>query len=172
MSLRKLNRRGDTLVEVIIALAVLSVVLFAAYTITGRAARVGQAAKERTQGVAFAQQQAEIIQSYAARNWDDFVEEVTAPGLGARQSFDLDTWQPQQGSLEIPEEFSDAAADYEVFYTYDETTTGSEVTQIEFTINVNWIPVDATELDDQGQAERQSTTIVVRVSPTEVNNET
>ena len=113
MRLRKLNSRGDTLVEVIIALAVLSVVLFASYTITGRAARVGQAAKERTQGVAFAQQQAEIIQAYAARNWTDFEEEVTATSLpeGERQSFDLDTWLPEPGSLEIPAEFSDAAAE-------------------------------------------------------------
>ena len=73
LNLRINNQRGDTLVEVTLAVAILAMVLASAYAVIARAAKIGQSAKERSQAVALVQQQAEIIQSFAIRDWDGFI---------------------------------------------------------------------------------------------------
>jgi type II secretory pathway pseudopilin PulG len=79
------NERGDTLVEVTMALAILALVLTSAFAIANKAYRIGQDAKERSQLVGDAQQQAEALQSFRdSHTWHDFTlgsSDNTLPGL-------------------------------------------------------------------------------------------
>lgn len=68
------NQRGDTLVEVTLALAILSLVLAGAFTTANRAFNLGQNAKERSQLVSDAQQQAEALESFRdSHSWPEFL---------------------------------------------------------------------------------------------------
>lgn len=58
------KERGDTLVEVTIALAILASVLASSFALADLAFRVGQTSKERTQAVNFIQEQAEALHNY------------------------------------------------------------------------------------------------------------
>lgn len=55
------DQRGDTLVEVVMAMAIFTLVLLSAYTIASLSVRIGIQARERTQAVYLAQQQAERL---------------------------------------------------------------------------------------------------------------
>lgn len=166
----KLTQRGDTLVEVLIAIAILSFVLASSYAVTSRAIRLGQSARERAQGVAFVSQQAEIIQSYASRDWDSFIDDVDDPAL-ATGHFKLDTWEPATGELTIPASFQSAAADYKVSYTrdIDNTPAPVEVRQVIFTIKSTWVPSQSIGVDAVGDPIRESTTVVIKVSPSRIS---
>jgi hypothetical protein len=82
-----LNEQGDTLVEVTLALAILAMVLTGAFTAANKAFLLGQDAKERSQLVSEAQQQAEALQSFRdSHAWAEFVHGRTStpptfPGL-------------------------------------------------------------------------------------------
>src|SRR5258708_5637730 len=58
------SERGDTLIEVTMALAILAVVLMSATLITTRAFRLGQTARERTVVAHAAQAQAEALRRF------------------------------------------------------------------------------------------------------------
>lgn len=60
------NQNGDTIIEVLIAMAVISVVLSGAYVLATRSLRGTQVAQRRTQGLKIAQGQTERLK-YAAR---------------------------------------------------------------------------------------------------------
>ena len=66
------NQRGDTIVEVLLATVLLSVVLAGAYTLSNRATNINQTAFERTQATNHMQSQAELIR--ASRDAFDPVE--------------------------------------------------------------------------------------------------
>lgn len=55
------RERGDTLVEVLLAMVVISVVIAGAYTLTNRATRINQLAFERTTAVSQLREQIEYI---------------------------------------------------------------------------------------------------------------
>lgn len=57
------NQAGDTLVEVMLATAILSLVLAGAFTISNRATRINQTANERTQVSNLMQREAELIRA-------------------------------------------------------------------------------------------------------------
>lgn len=81
------NQRGDTLVEVTIALAILALVLTGAFTLANKAFNVGQSAKERSQLVGDAQQQAEALESFRdSHTWSEFLAGNGAglPGINVR----------------------------------------------------------------------------------------
>lgn len=65
MALARLRREGgETLVEVIVALAILATVLSSAFNVATLAYRDGTSSKERTEAINFAQQQAEMLRQY------------------------------------------------------------------------------------------------------------
>ncbi len=67
------NQRGDTLVEITIALAILSFVLLSSFNLASFSFRLGQMAKERTQGVQLAQEQAEALRNFRDNSsWANF----------------------------------------------------------------------------------------------------
>ncbi len=89
-----LNSRGDTLIEVTIALAILAMVLTGAFATANKAFNLGQNAKERSQMVNEAQQQAEALQSFRdSHTWTQFVQGsgIGLPGIVTRNgSVDCD----------------------------------------------------------------------------------
>jgi type II secretory pathway pseudopilin PulG len=56
--------RGDTLVEVVLAIAILGMVLVASFNVANAAFGLGQSAKERTQAANLVQEQAEALRNY------------------------------------------------------------------------------------------------------------
>ena len=100
MSLMNMHKRfttrgeaGDTLVEVLLATVLLSVVLAGAYTLSNRASRINQQAFERTQISNFMQEQVELARaardSYNAHNpatqpWNNIISRAqnNVPDLG------------------------------------------------------------------------------------------
>jgi prepilin-type N-terminal cleavage/methylation domain-containing protein len=94
--IKLINQRGDTLVEVTMALAILALVLTGAFGLANKAFRIGQDAKERSQMVSDAQQQAEALQNFRdSHTWHDFVlgnASTGLPGIVTRNgSGDCDT---------------------------------------------------------------------------------
>lgn len=61
MFIGRKNEDGDTLVEVILAIALISVVLVSAFNIIGSSYRTAMLSKERVEAVSLAQQQAERL---------------------------------------------------------------------------------------------------------------
>jgi len=57
----RLNRRGDTIIEVLLATVVISIVIAGAYTLTNRATRINQTAIERTTVSNIMREQIELI---------------------------------------------------------------------------------------------------------------
>ena len=73
--------RGDTLIEVVIALTILSAVITSAYVVANRAFLSGQTAKERSALVSSAQQQAEALRSFRDEHtWAEFRDGNAALG--------------------------------------------------------------------------------------------
>jgi prepilin-type N-terminal cleavage/methylation domain-containing protein len=78
-------QRGDTLIEVTIALAILGFVLLGATAIAAMAFRTGQTARERTQVAATAQEQLEALRSFRDNHtWGEF---RTGKNCGASGGF-------------------------------------------------------------------------------------
>lgn len=66
------SQRGDTLVEVMLAAAVLSLVLAGAFTITNKATRINQTASERTAVSNAMQREVELIRDSVSSDPDAF----------------------------------------------------------------------------------------------------
>ncbi len=87
---RGLNQRGDTLIEVTIALTILSMVLTGSTVVATRAFSQGQTAKERTVISTAAQAQMEALRAFRDNHsWDQFLHGSTAgtPYSGVLGSF-------------------------------------------------------------------------------------
>jgi len=166
LKLRKLNQRGDTLVEVMIAVAVLSAILASSYTLSSYAARLGRSSKEHTQAVAYAQQQAEIIQSYAIRDWEGLVDIL--PVNNTDSHFNSD-WEVRSGSLTYSP--NEVAANYRVNAILTNRTcdgvcaVSNPIKQLTFHIEVDWISASSGPTEEDGSIVRDSTKLVVKVSP-------
>lgn len=65
MRLRWAKQRGDTIVEVMLAMAVVGMVLGVAYGITNRSVQVGRSAQERSEALKIAETQIELLKEYA-----------------------------------------------------------------------------------------------------------
>lgn len=68
MKIKRLNSRGDTIVEVLICIAVLALIVAAAYTLTGRNQLTSQQAQERSEALKLASTQLELLRAYAEEN--------------------------------------------------------------------------------------------------------
>lgn len=81
-------QKGDTIIEVVIASAIIAATLTGALKISGRASRLGQAAKERTQAVGLIQGQAEALRNLrdnkvkvGGAGWNSFINDIGPVGL-------------------------------------------------------------------------------------------
>lgn len=76
--MRRLDQKGETLVEVVMALGILSLVLVSSYALATGTFRLGRGAGERTQAVNFLQQQAEALRAYRNQEpWPEFAQKVS-----------------------------------------------------------------------------------------------
>lgn len=64
MQLKQISQRGDTIVEVLISIAVITAALSAAYVLVNSSTRNNQAAQERSTAVKAAESQLELLRSY------------------------------------------------------------------------------------------------------------
>jgi prepilin-type N-terminal cleavage/methylation domain-containing protein len=87
------NQAGDTIVEVLIAIAVVSLVLVGAYVSTDKNVQSTQDAQERTQAVKYVQTQIEYLRvAGTATNGHCFVGTTdTTPGLPGSDPCTIDT---------------------------------------------------------------------------------
>ena len=77
MNKKSYSQRGDTLIEVAIALTIMSAVLISAFLLATKSAQIGRIAKERTMMVSAAQEQAELLTAYRDRlSWPTFVNSI------------------------------------------------------------------------------------------------
>jgi prepilin-type N-terminal cleavage/methylation domain-containing protein len=73
----KLGQRGDTLIEVTMALAIIGMVITGAFVLSDKALQLGLTARERSQMVSAAQEQAETLISYRDSNdWPTFSQKI------------------------------------------------------------------------------------------------
>jgi type II secretory pathway pseudopilin PulG len=63
MSILRLSKRGDTLVEVLLAITIVSMVLGGAFALTRQSATTTQRAQERSEAINLAQQQTELLRA-------------------------------------------------------------------------------------------------------------
>jgi len=107
--LRKLGIRGDTMVEVLLASVILSIVLAGAYGLSSRATRLNQSSYERTKASNLIQEQIEYLR--AAQNEDGNAwRDITNPALGVEAY-----WECRDTSTEVYPENQD----YEFFLSGD-----------------------------------------------------
>ena len=69
----KLNKRGDTIVEVLLSTVILSIVLAGAYSLSSRATRLNQSSYERTRASNLVQEQAELIRAIYQEDASDWL---------------------------------------------------------------------------------------------------
>lgn len=78
------NERGETLVEVVMALGILSLVLVSSYALATGTFRLGRGAGERTQAVNYLQEQVEALRTYRNSNtWETFRNRMNAYGTNS-----------------------------------------------------------------------------------------
>lgn len=95
LSTSAVRQRGDTIVEVLLAMTVIGAVLGASFGIANRSAQTGQAARERTEALKIAESQIELLKTY---------HEIPASGVSARTTpFCIDEGQvPGSGEIADP----------------------------------------------------------------------
>ena len=97
----KSAQRGDTLVEVLLATVVISIVLSGAFAISSKALRINQNAQERTEVSNKMREQAEIIRSLAinqsSQAWADLKNRTNTAGNGVYFNFLSDPTNPNGG---------------------------------------------------------------------------
>lgn len=73
LRINKLGIKGDTIIEVMIAIVIISGVLAGTFAITNRSQKTTQANHERFQAQLYLNQQAELIKKTSALNRDGFI---------------------------------------------------------------------------------------------------
>ena len=84
------NQAGDTIVEVLIATAIISLILTAAYATASRNANSAQETREHTQAVKIAERQVELLRNSAVQSVPSMPDnnECYPPGENAPSSID------------------------------------------------------------------------------------
>lgn len=152
------NSRGDTIIEVLIAIAIASFVLGGAFVVVNRTLANSQQAQEHTEALRLAESQLEQLKS-AAQATDDLctISSVFCVPLGASRAvfcYDISgTIQPFTGATAIPPDASgypagckgtdfSSAGHYRIAVLYDTkgTTSSTPSGKVDdtFTAYVNW----------------------------------
>lgn len=71
---KQLNTRGETIVEVLLAMTLLTLILFSAWKLVNRSTQLSLTARKRTEMINQLKEQAEIIKNIYATNQDDMTK--------------------------------------------------------------------------------------------------
>lgn len=119
------NQIGDTMISVIMAMAVLALVMVTIYTLIQRSYRISQRARERLEVVRLLESQMESLKALVVRGeadviYDKFVYNETVGGVTATHYFCFD----DNGQLVLPETTTDDAS-LRPLFERGQTTPGS-----------------------------------------------
>lgn len=137
--MRRLDERGETLVEVVMALGILSLVLVSSYALATGTFRLGRGAGERTQAVNYLQEQAEALRTYRnSVKWDPVFSQKMVDYSGSTFCMSLDpiakSWRPVASS--------DASCIKEgnIALTIKATSSGSDIppSQYNYVLEARW----------------------------------
>lgn len=139
------SQRGDTLVEVVMALAILGVMLTAAFNIANLSYRVGTSSRERTTAINLAQKQAELLRQFR----DD---QVATAGTGFPIGISGFYMRPTSPIVTLVPGTDTSTSPYRVSITKDPSTPsayGKTLDLQNFNIRVTWSPTigDPTQDD-------------------------
>jgi Tfp pilus assembly protein PilV len=105
MSLKSFNQAGETIIEVMISLAVLGLTLGLSYGIAGRSLRGAQDAQERTGAFQYSQSIIETIKAYAGRDYSQdpaLLDPTLFPVLTSTKTFCVNTASIDAYQTEYP----------------------------------------------------------------------
>lgn len=126
-------RRGDTLIEVVFALAILATLLTVLTTSAISSWRTSRLAGERTQASAYIQEQVEALRAYrAGKTWAAFTTSIPPAISFSMQPQLSDTWGVTSGSY-TQRFFTLAITDNGV-----QSLAGSPGTVRRFTVTATW----------------------------------
>ncbi len=149
------NQRGDTIIEVLIAITILSATLFSAYALANQTAKLGLSAREQDQSTQLLQHQAEGLRHMRdnAESWQDFTEAVDQyDEFHVRINGSADEWQVRNGRGNGEDILDDS---FSLFTTWSEVvSSGSEDDRRDIVIHVEWETVN-------GQKQTSTTDIVL-----------
>jgi type II secretory pathway pseudopilin PulG len=85
----KLNNKGDTIIEVMLSLAVLGALITSAYTIASRSLNGIRISQERSEATKIAEGQLEVIRNgfVNARNQEEFVKMIAGPVVDYKDGY-------------------------------------------------------------------------------------
>jgi len=144
-SCRAISQRGDTIVEVLLAMSVVGLVIGSSFGIANRSLRIGQSAKERTAALRIAESQIELLKTFQG----------TRPLTSQRADFCISTTP----SIQI-KPFNEFSPDPACFDTDGYGNDGLYTVRVEppltvpgstraYTIHVSWLRVGAaTDVND------------------------
>ncbi|MBP9761629.1 type II secretion system protein [Candidatus Saccharibacteria bacterium] len=118
------DQRGDTIVEVLIATAIISLVLVMAYATAAKNSRAAQETREYTQAAKIAERQVELLR-VAARNKD------TIPPDGGNTCYPKVTTEPTAGTGCTFEGIDGSGATYQVDITRA-ADTGAHIVTVQW----------------------------------------
>lgn len=90
--------RGETIVEVLLATVILSVILAAAYTLSNRATRIGQSSIERTEAVNMVESMTEVLRGVSSVRGEAWNEIIAMQNTNAPSYADPNVCEPTVGN--------------------------------------------------------------------------
>jgi Tfp pilus assembly protein PilV len=151
----KRTERGDTIVEVLLATVVISIVIAGAYTLTNRATRINQTALERTTATNLVRQQIEFIRGMQTYGRSDAAWSEIENNYAVNAVPSYSNCQPSGGSrpfgLDMNRGYDDAAtvvdydfgSDTNLFKTWVEAHQPS-ADYVDFHVRVCWEGIGQT----------------------------
>lgn len=86
IAFKRTNERGDTVVEVLIAIAIISLILGGAFILTNRSLKGTQSAQERLNGIKLVESQLEQVKNLAATDSDAIFGTSVSPSFCVNSS--------------------------------------------------------------------------------------
>jgi len=133
----RVNQRGETLVEVVMALGILSLVLVSSYALATGTFRLGRGAGERTQAVNYLQEQAEALRVY--RNSVDWNPTFMNAMASYNPALDKTFCMHQEAGKWVPTETDCLRGNIKIAITAQPVNVGTIVNQqYEFKLVATW----------------------------------
>lgn len=151
------QQRGDTIIEVVIAMTLLGIILMGAYSLGNRAARLAQQSRDRVKATQIMQEQAEALRWLRdnSDSWSDFQTAITSASSDFVMYYELSggstVWTIKNVGDGPPTCGLEYDCGVEVFFNYKINADFSDPNLARFNISVEWERIgggnDTTELE-------------------------